>query len=266
MTRRALQTAIPFWADRSIDPSMAAPFAQAVEASGVVDYFWVWDQLTSWWPHVLWTEENTEFAALSADCDSFHDAFITAGVAAFATDDLGVQIGGTDAIRNGPAELMQTMLTLAAMTKGKAQCALAGGELKQIKPFGYRRVEGLPRMEDILRIARLLWECEGPFDFDGNIWKFKNAYIGTERLYRPEFWCLGGGPQLIELATRYADGFISALPQSSPNPSNSPRKWPRSGIASSKKAVIPTCSASASRPRCSSMRTALRSNRSSTIP
>lgn len=217
---RSMETAIPFSLDRSWSAEVAVDFARAMEQSGVFDYFLAWDQLVSWWPKGLWTPENTSMAAVSKDPDSFNDAFMLAGIAAATTSELGAAVS-TDAIRRGPAELMQSMLTLAGMTKGKAACLIGAGEIKQAKPFGYKRSEGLKRLEDLFRIFPMLWECDEPIDFDGNIWKYKHAWVGSTRPYRPRFYAMGGGPKLIDIATKHADGFISAVPLVS----SSPEQW-----------------------------------------
>jgi phthiodiolone/phenolphthiodiolone dimycocerosates ketoreductase len=152
------------------------------------------------------------------DTDSFHDPFLACAVAASAVPGLGVMIGGTDAIRRGPAELLQSMLSLADLTDGRALCCVAAGEVKQISPFGHNRSEGLHRLEDVLRIVRLLSDCDGPVDYEGNIWKLRAAYIGCIRRQLPEFWAIGAGPKLIELASAYADGFMSVGPNAMPTP------------------------------------------------
>lgn len=206
-----LRTAIPCIPDRSIPVRQFGAFAQALEANGI-DYFFLYDQLTSYLPRALWTTENTPWAATVPDCDSFHDWVTACAVAGAATAKLGVQVCGTDSVRNGPAELLQKMLSLADLTDGKAICCIAPGEVKQLSPFGYNRAEGLRRFEDIFRIIRLFLETDRPIDFDGHIWKLHNAYLGTTRRHRPEFYGLGGGPKLIELSARYADGFVSLAP------------------------------------------------------
>lgn len=214
---RPLRTALPFWGSRAVPVRQLGAFAEALKAGGV-DYFWTWDQLTFLFPPSLWTPETTALANEMPDTDSFHDAFISCAVAGVAAPGLGVMIGGTDAIRRGPAELLQTMLSLADLTEGRALCCLAAGEVKQISPFGYNRSEGLARLEDVLRIVKALSECDGPIDYEGNIWKLKKAYVGTIRPQRPEFWAIGAGPKLIDLAARYADGFISVAPNACPTP------------------------------------------------
>jgi phthiodiolone/phenolphthiodiolone dimycocerosates ketoreductase len=204
-------TAVPLLLDRWSPPSLACQAAQRLEQSNVVDDLYVWDQLVSWWPRVLWRPEHAPLAHLMEDCDSFADAFTLAAMAAATTNRLGTGIS-TDAVRRGPAELTQTMLTLAAATEGRATLMLGAGEAKQTNPFGYRRAEGLARLEDTLQLFRLLLERDEPFDFEGRFWTFRNAWLGAARPYRPKVWAMGGGPQLIDLAARYADGFVTAVP------------------------------------------------------
>jgi len=202
---------------RNLSPRMAGQLAQQYEATGVVDQMITADQLTSWFPRALWRPDVTAMAEMVPDCDSFPDAFQTAAFAAAATERLGVAVS-TDAIRRGPAELMQTMLTLASATEGDATLCLGAGEVKHAKPFGYRRSEGLARLEDHLRLYRMLWECDGPFDFDGNVWHYRKAWLGSARPYRPKVWAMGGGPKLIELAAAHADGLLTLAPGAFPTP------------------------------------------------
>ena len=211
MSTQPPRTCVSAMLDRSQSPALAASLATSFEASGVVDDFFAGDILVSWWPNCLWVPENTPLAEAIQDVDSWHDAFLLAAIAASATERLGVAIS-TDAIRRGPAELMMTMLTLASATDGNATVFLGAGEYKQCDPFGHKRSEGLARTEDLLRIFRLFWASDEPFDHDGNVWKLKKAWLGLSRPHRPKFFAMGGGPKLIDLAARYADGWVTDVP------------------------------------------------------
>jgi phthiodiolone/phenolphthiodiolone dimycocerosates ketoreductase len=206
-----VRTAVPFQLDRTLDPKAAMQFAQMLETSGVVDDFMAWDQVQGWWPRSLYSIENTPLAAMIEDPDSFHDAFLLAAYASAATSGLGLVVT-TDAIRRGPGELLMSMFTLAGATQGQAVLMLGAGEAKQVRPLGYRRSEGLTRMEDFFKARELFAHADAPFDFDGNHWKMRNAWLGSTRPHLPKVWSMGGGPQLIDLATRYADGFTTVVP------------------------------------------------------
>jgi phthiodiolone/phenolphthiodiolone dimycocerosates ketoreductase len=212
MSRKPVETAVPLAMDRYTPPQHFAATAKALAESGVVDYQQPWDQLTSWWPNALWNTDNTPSANVVNDCDSWADVYALSAYAAAVTEHrLGAAIS-LDAVRHGPAELIQTMLTLNNMTDGRTTFMIGGGEQKQCRPFGWKRSEGLGRLEDLMRINALMWECDGPFDFEGNYTKLQKAWLGGARQHRPRIWALGGGPKLMEIATKYADGFATMAP------------------------------------------------------
>jgi phthiodiolone/phenolphthiodiolone dimycocerosates ketoreductase len=209
---RPLEAAIPFDNHRSTPLSLIGPFAQGLQDSGVVDYLWLWDELSGWFPGNLWRDENTPAAAF-IDPDSTYDPFVQAAFALAANPSMSVRLS-TDAIRSGPAELLRRVLTLAHGTEGRVVCAIGAGELRQTKPFGHKRSEGLKRLEDTFALIRKLLDEDEPFTHEGNFWHYKNATLGSTRpATRPEFWALGGGPTLLDIAARYADGFEAATPQ-----------------------------------------------------
>lgn len=210
MTGRRIETGVHYWPMRHVPVGYAADFARRLEAAGV-DWFGTFDQLVGFLPQAKWTPDVTEWANEVKDPHSYHDSKIVAGIAAAATENLNVTTT-TDAVRSGPAELLQSMLTLAGANNGRASIQVGAGEMKQMKSFGYKRSEGLARMEDLLRVVRLLLETEGPISDDGNFVHYENTFIGAQRPGIPEFWALGGGPKLIDLATSYADGFVSVYP------------------------------------------------------
>lgn len=186
--------------------------ARAFADCGVVDGITMWDQMTFFHPPSLWTTEITPMAKVMPDPDSFVDPFATLAYAASAAPSLNLSIG-TDAVRRSPGELAQSMLTLSTMTTGTVTVQLGGGEIKQCKPFGWKRSQGLQRLEDMLRGVRALLDARDPINFAGNRWTFDDATVGNaqkERAFR--LWGLGGGPRLIDITTSYADGFTTAAP------------------------------------------------------
>jgi phthiodiolone/phenolphthiodiolone dimycocerosates ketoreductase len=169
---REVETAIVVDASRHAPLSTFVDRIKALEASGVVDYAHIWDQLTSWWPREMWTLDNTPLAAALPDIDSFPDSFALGALGAYETPDLGMCIS-SDAIRRGPAELTQTMLTISNLAGRRTPILQIGaGELKQCKPFGWKRSQGLSSLEDQFRYIEAFWETDGPVDLQGNRWSF----------------------------------------------------------------------------------------------
>jgi phthiodiolone/phenolphthiodiolone dimycocerosates ketoreductase len=206
-----VEFAVNYWPSRFLPPQAGAEFARQLEATGVVDWFQTWDQLVSFFPQALWRPDVTPLARLSSDCDSYYNAGMVAVLAASATTKLNITTT-LDAVRTGPAELLQQMLTLAAATPARVALQFAAGELKQCKPFGWKRSQGLSRMEDIFVIVRKLLASDGLISHEGKHWTYTDAWIGAHFPKVPELWALGGGPQLIDIATSYADGFTSMVP------------------------------------------------------
>jgi phthiodiolone/phenolphthiodiolone dimycocerosates ketoreductase len=212
---RPVTFAYPFDNHRSTPLALAGQFAGALERSKLIDYLWLWDELSGWFPGNLWRPENTP-AAEVIDSNSLYDPAVEAAFALAHNPTANIRLT-TDAVRTNPALLLRQVLTLANGTEGKIVTAIGAGELRQSKPFGFKRSEGLARLEDtFVLLTKLLDETE-PFSYQGKHWTFKNATIGNIRpAIRPEFWALGGGPALIDIAARYADGFESATPQAIP--------------------------------------------------
>lgn len=207
-----LEISVPIFWSRYLPASAGAEIAMQLEASGVVDSMTIYDQLTFLTPHSLWNPDETPMAKVLPDVDSFGDPFAVMGNWLASAPTLGTSIG-VDAVRRGPAELWQSMMTLALFTEGKAVFQMGAGENKQCRPFGWKRKEGIGRLEDHLRAYRAFWDTEGPIEMEGNFWSFKDAWLGEAKQYRPRVWTMGGGPKLLDLATTYSDGFTTIAPQ-----------------------------------------------------
>lgn len=203
----AITTAISYPNHRSAPLAGIKPFVELLDQSGVVDQFWVWDELTGWSPEGFGVPDGAE----RPDVHSTHDPFVECAFAIAASKRIGLRMT-TDAVRSRPAELTRNLLSLAGATEGRVTVAIGGGEARHIKPYGYNAGEGVARMEDIFRLARLLLNEEKPFDFEGNHWRFRNSYIGRVRPRKPEFWLLGGGPKFTAIAAQYADGIEAGVP------------------------------------------------------
>ncbi|WP_139273320.1 LLM class flavin-dependent oxidoreductase [Mycobacterium paraffinicum] len=185
--------------------------ARQYRDSGVIDSGMVWDQLTWFTPPWMWDPDSIPMARVLPDCDSFPDPFTSLAHAVGAAPGLGVT-AATDTVRRSPAELFETMLTLGELSGRRATLQLGAGELKQAQPFGWKRAQGLKRMEDHLRIYEKFLSKDGPIDFEGHHWIYDQAWLGDAKRLPPRVFCLGGGPKLLEIATKYADGFATLAP------------------------------------------------------
>ena len=206
-----LETCVGIFTDRHFPASALADQVRAYEAADSVDGFLIPDQLASFIPQQLWTEENTPMAALMADPNSAMDAYMAGAYAHAIAPSLNVHLT-SDSIRRPPAEQVQSMLTLAHLTGGRANFQIGGGEVKQTQPFGHPYKQGMSRMEDLFKLFRRFMDETEPIDFEGRRWNLERASLGAARGHRPTLWGLGGGPMLIDYSTSYADGLAVAVP------------------------------------------------------
>jgi phthiodiolone/phenolphthiodiolone dimycocerosates ketoreductase len=216
MAQGTVETAVLVDNNRHLPLSMLKDRVQAYDACGVVDEVMITDQLTSWFPADMWTPENSGLAAMVPDIDSFPDPFVAAALVLSSTQNIGISLA-TDAVRRGPAELMQSMLTLANLGGDRSlTLQLGAGERKQCTPFGWKRTEGIKRLEDQQRYIEAFWKTDGPVTMEGNYWTFNQAWIGGAKPKRPRVWGLGGGPRLFDITTTYGDGFATSIPSTWP--------------------------------------------------
>jgi phthiodiolone/phenolphthiodiolone dimycocerosates ketoreductase len=211
------ETAAAVWADRNVPIEAIAEQCKAYVASGAVDGVLIPDQLANFIPAQLWTQQNTPLAAMMDDPDSMMDAFMVAPYIAAVAPGLALHLT-TDSVRRPPAELIQSMLTLAHITEGKATFQIGGGELKQTKPFGHPTNQGMSRMKDLFSMYEKFLTSDGPFDFEGRRRTLQGAFLGSAMHHKPKVWGLGGGPQLLDYTATWADGIAVAVPNAWTSP------------------------------------------------
>jgi phthiodiolone/phenolphthiodiolone dimycocerosates ketoreductase len=212
---KPLEIAVPVTttSSRFIPPSVAAEQAAMLHASGLVDYVQTYDQVSGFFPRSLWNARNAPLAGVLPDLDSQHDPFALSTYLLACNPEAGL-ICSTDAVRRGPVELAQTLLSWSTMTTGKVMLQMGAGEVRQLSPGGWKRAWGLPRLEDQLKMWHAIWDgADSPVTLEGTNWNLKDAFLGSARpANRPALWTLGGGPKLIDLTTSYADGVNVAIP------------------------------------------------------
>jgi phthiodiolone/phenolphthiodiolone dimycocerosates ketoreductase len=117
-----------------------------------------------------------------------------------------------DTVRRHPALLAQTALTIDHLAKGRFILGLGSGESENALPYCFDFSRPVSRFEEALTVIRLLWESDGPVDFDGRFYSLHQARLGTEpyegRL--PPIWIGASGPRMLEAAGRHADGWWPA--------------------------------------------------------
>jgi phthiodiolone/phenolphthiodiolone dimycocerosates ketoreductase len=180
--------------------------------SGRYHSIWLPDHMVSFWPDSIWTPDFTDLATASPSPHRHLDALAVAGAAAVLTKNVPIITNVVDTVRRHPAMLAQTALTLSHLSKGRFFLGLGSGETENTVPYGFDFAKPVGRFEESIRVIKLLWESEGPIDFEGKFYHLHHARLDTE-LYDgrcPPIWIGANGPRMLEITGRFADGWWPA--------------------------------------------------------
>jgi phthiodiolone/phenolphthiodiolone dimycocerosates ketoreductase len=190
--------------------SKAVEFAQQAEADGF-DAIWWPCHLMGWTPDSVWTEDLTALANYQANPHQYFHPLLMMGAAGAATERIKVGVCVTDTIRRHPAQLAQEALTASHLARGRAILGLGSGERMNIEPYGMEFHKPVGRLEEAIRVIRMLWESQGAtVDFAGDFFNLKDAVFGLP-LYDdtpPPIWLAAHGPRMLRICGELADGWL----------------------------------------------------------
>jgi len=180
--------------------------------SGRYHSIWLPDHMVSFWPDSIWTPEFTDLAGASPSPHRHLDGLAVAAAAAVLTENVPLVSAVVDTVRRQPTLLAQTALTIDHLAKGRFILGLGSGESENIVPYGFDFSRPVSRFEEALAVIRLLWESDGPVDFDGQFYTLRRARLDTEPYEgrMPQIWIGASGPRMLDIVGRYADGWWPA--------------------------------------------------------
>jgi phthiodiolone/phenolphthiodiolone dimycocerosates ketoreductase len=180
--------------------------------SGRYHSIWLPDHMVSFWPDSIWTPEFTDLATISKSPHRCLDGLAVAAAVAVLTKNVPIVTSVVDTVRHHPSSLAQTALTIDHLSKGRFILGLGCGEVENIVPYGFDFTSPVGRFEEAIKIIRLLWESDGPVDFEGRFFKLHHARLDTEPFERrfPPIWVGASGPRMLNITGRYADGWWPA--------------------------------------------------------
>ncbi|MQA12654.1 MAG: LLM class flavin-dependent oxidoreductase [Pseudonocardiaceae bacterium] len=187
----------------------AVRFAQRSEADGF-DAVWWPDHLMGWHPDTMWTPDLTPLAEMQSSPHVYFDPLLMMGVVGSQTERIRVGVVVTDLIRRHPAMAAQAALTLDHVTRGRAIIGLGSGERLNVTPYGMSFDTPVARLSEGIDIMRLLWQSDGPVDFDGRFHRLDHAVLGLAPYGEapPPIWTAAHGPRMLRLTGDKADGWI----------------------------------------------------------
>ncbi|KUH80197.1 MULTISPECIES: LLM class flavin-dependent oxidoreductase [unclassified Mycobacterium] len=177
--------------------------------SGRYHSIWLPDHMVSFWPDSIWTPEFTDLASVSPSPHRHLDGMAVAAAAAVMTRNVPLATSVVDTVRRHPSLLAQSALTIDHLANGRFILGLGSGETENTVPYGFDFSRPVSRFEEALRVIRLLWQSDGPVDFDGRFYRLRHARLDTEPYDGrfPSIWIGGSGPRTLDIVGRYADGW-----------------------------------------------------------
>ncbi|OBB35331.1 LLM class flavin-dependent oxidoreductase [Mycobacterium sp. 852002-51961_SCH5331710] len=177
--------------------------------SGRYHSIWMPDHMVSFWPDSIWTPEFTDLATVSPSPHRHLDAMAVAAAAAVLTKNVPLVTSVVDTVRRHPSLLAQSALTIDHLAAGRFILGLGSGETENTVPYGFDFTAPVSRLEEALQVIRLLWESDGPVDFEGRFHRLRHARLDAEPYEGrfPRIWIGGSGPRTLDIVGRYADGW-----------------------------------------------------------
>jgi phthiodiolone/phenolphthiodiolone dimycocerosates ketoreductase len=196
-----------------VDYKLARQAATAAEQSGF-DFLCFGDSMNMWFPRGLWTPDFSPLAAL-ADVDQVMDPWLMMADCATHTNKIVVGPSVCDAIRRQPATYAQMLLTLDHMSQGRCFLGLGSGEIRHFTAYGIERDKPLTRLEESVKIIKLLRDVNEPVSYAGPIWKLDRAVMSLppyDPSNPPPVFVAGAAPRALRIAGEHADGWIGLAP------------------------------------------------------
>ena len=196
-----LRTTLPLEMDRLEDMD-----------SGRYHSIWLPDHMVSFWPDSIWTPEFTDLATESRSPHRHLDAMAVAAAVAVKTRRALIATSVVDTVRRHPVMLAQSALTISHLSGGRFILGLGSGELENTVPYGFDFDKPVSRLEESIRVMKLLWSSEGPVDFEGQFYHLEHARLDTENYdgAPPPIWLGALGPRMLKITGRYGDGWWPA--------------------------------------------------------
>ena len=169
------------------------------------------DHIINWIPESIWSPDITNLATVFKSPHLIYEAFTMMATAALNTNKIRLGTGVTETFRRNPAVLAQTVMTMDHLSNGRIILGLGTGEKENIIPFGINWENPVSRLEEAVKIIRLLWHKEEKFDFNGNFWKLKNARLALKPSKKgkfPPIWIAAHGKRMLDITGRLGDGWF----------------------------------------------------------
>ena len=199
-----------------IDNTYIPPFNNGINTTKIYendgfDSLWFGDHIMSWNPEAIWTPDIVNWALFQKNPHDIYNVFATMAVVANNTKNLSIGTAVTEIFRHHPAFLAHMIITLDHISKGRIILGIGAGEGENIVPYGIKWEKPVSRLEEAIKIIKLLWKQDKKVDFNGEIWKLNDAILSLKpfnKRHPPYIWVAAHGPKMLELTGKLGDGWL----------------------------------------------------------
>jgi alkanesulfonate monooxygenase SsuD/methylene tetrahydromethanopterin reductase-like flavin-dependent oxidoreductase (luciferase family) len=120
-----------------------------------------------------------------------------------------------------PAMLAKAAASLDVLSGGRVEMGLGAGAFwDPIEAMGGPRRspgEAVRSVEEAIQVMRLVWSEERSVRFDGEIYTLKGLKPGPHPVHEIGIWVGAGGPRMLDLIGRLADGWVPSMGWATPD-------------------------------------------------
>jgi len=199
-----------------IDNAYNPPFENGIRMTKIYekdgfDSLWLPDHIMNWFPDAIWTPDIVNLASFLKNPHDVYNVFPVMAIIANNTKKVSIGTGVTETFRHHPALLAHLIITLDHISKGRIILGIGFGEGENVKPYGIKWEKPVSRLEESIKIIKLLWEHDKKVDFDGKFWKLNDAVLSLKPYRKkkaPPIWVGAHGPKMLELTGKLGDGWL----------------------------------------------------------
>jgi phthiodiolone/phenolphthiodiolone dimycocerosates ketoreductase len=188
-------------------------FGRAAQWLGF-DVAWTVDHFLGWFPQEMWDRDFSWLADPAGSPHAYFDYQTLLGHLATKLRRIQVGVGVTESVRRHPVLLAQASMTLAHVAARAPILGIGAGERENVEPYGLDFERPVARLEEALQIIRRCFDSRGPFEFEGEAFRFDDALMDLNAPdgRTPQIWVAAHGPRMLRLTGEYGDGWYPALP------------------------------------------------------
>ena len=120
-----------------------------------------------------------------------------------------------------PAVLAKSAASLDVISGGRVEMGIGAGAFwDAIQAMGGPRRspgEAVRSVEETIQVMRLIWSEERSVRFDGEIYSLKGMRTGPHPVHEIGIWVGAGGPRMLNLIGRLADGWVPSMGWATPD-------------------------------------------------